>query len=535
MDDMEGFGSLLNGLDNNWADLVHGDSADADSNDVFNFGIGQDALPVFEDDIPAGPTDIMPFPPPGIIVPPDVGKELRHGAVPPSGVGDVGGSDMDMDVGIGIGGGLPEMAGGVHMGGAGEDDGACAKGGGRGGAKGRKGSAKDPSKAKAEGGKEEEEEGKASAPKRRRQNLTPDERAKQNRDRNREHARNTRLRKKAYVEELKRTVQDLVAKRERDLRQRRMQQARSQEQHEVQFKVLSALLNYRGSYMTDRRKWSAILSPTFAMRLPLTRYRSFPSGKAGANWRELSSLEDLAGDLENLRAFATHLGGSASPMGVTFGFAVDPKDVIYKGDSLMAQWSAVSDGYVANGARSEVAWKGMVHCQFDSVNKVRSVELLWDSVGLSRSFAAVARSIHEAKSGAGPSQEHPPPSAPEMELLRQLLDDVCSNRISSTVLRDRLSSSAGADEGTLLRVFPLSHSSDSAEESKDGTVHFVGVLESLAAKRRALEEADGDESLPEDERGAKRRDAAKRRKDGKAAADEGRTRRRTRSSSRRSG
>jgi hypothetical protein len=48
----------------------------------------------------------------------------------------------------------------------------------------------------------------------RRQNLTPDERARQNRDRNREHARNTRLRKKAYVEELKRTLTALVSQRD---------------------------------------------------------------------------------------------------------------------------------------------------------------------------------------------------------------------------------------------------------------------------------------------------------------------------------
>jgi len=37
-------------------------------------------------------------------------------------------------------------------------------------------------------------------------NMSADERARQNRDRNREHARNTRLRKKAYVEELKKTL-----------------------------------------------------------------------------------------------------------------------------------------------------------------------------------------------------------------------------------------------------------------------------------------------------------------------------------------
>ncbi|CAM9659726.1 unnamed protein product, partial [Discosporangium mesarthrocarpum] len=39
--------------------------------------------------------------------------------------------------------------------------------------------------------------------KRKRAVLSKEERAKQNRDRNREHARNTRLRKKAFVEELK--------------------------------------------------------------------------------------------------------------------------------------------------------------------------------------------------------------------------------------------------------------------------------------------------------------------------------------------
>eukprot|EP00957_Ditylum_brightwellii_P182146 13877737-Ditylum_brightwellii.AAC.1 len=44
--------------------------------------------------------------------------------------------------------------------------------------------------------------------------MTPEEKLKANRDRNREHARNTRLRKKAYLEKLKVTVDELC--RERD-------------------------------------------------------------------------------------------------------------------------------------------------------------------------------------------------------------------------------------------------------------------------------------------------------------------------------
>ena len=46
----------------------------------------------------------------------------------------------------------------------------------------------------------------AAEKKRKRAVLSKEERAKQNRDRNREHARNTRLRKKAFVEELKNKV-----------------------------------------------------------------------------------------------------------------------------------------------------------------------------------------------------------------------------------------------------------------------------------------------------------------------------------------
>lgn len=51
--------------------------------------------------------------------------------------------------------------------------------------------------------------------------LDAGEKAKQNRDRNREHAKNTRLRKKAYVVKLKELVDSMTIHREVDLRERR--------------------------------------------------------------------------------------------------------------------------------------------------------------------------------------------------------------------------------------------------------------------------------------------------------------------------
>ena len=52
--------------------------------------------------------------------------------------------------------------------------------------------------------------------------MTSEEKIVQNRDRNREHARSTRLRKKAYVQKLKELVEGLHAERSAEVRQRRI-------------------------------------------------------------------------------------------------------------------------------------------------------------------------------------------------------------------------------------------------------------------------------------------------------------------------
>jgi hypothetical protein len=107
----------------------------------------------------------------------------------------------------------------------------------------------------------------------RRQNLTPDERARQNRDRNREHARNTRLRKKAYVEELKRTLTELVAQRDAAELEKRHAAQRELEQREVRFRVMEEFLKLRGRNESCYGRWSAILEDSFTLTLPLTNYR----------------------------------------------------------------------------------------------------------------------------------------------------------------------------------------------------------------------------------------------------------------------
>ena len=119
-------------------------------------------------------------------------------------------------------------------------------------------------------GNEDSRKGKGRRP-----DLTPEERAKQNRDRNREHARSTRLRKKAYVQKLKELVEGLHAERTEEVRQRRVAIQHLAETQNVRRAVVRSFLRFHANFETDDRKWSTILEDDAWLKQPVTPYRSF--------------------------------------------------------------------------------------------------------------------------------------------------------------------------------------------------------------------------------------------------------------------
>ena len=105
--------------------------------------------------------------------------------------------------------------------------------------------------------------------------MTPEERARVNRDRNREHARSTRLRKKAYVSKLKELVENLHAERCEETRKRRVVVEHLSEVQKVRRAVIRSFLRFHAGYESDRRKWMTILEDGFFLKQPVTPYRSF--------------------------------------------------------------------------------------------------------------------------------------------------------------------------------------------------------------------------------------------------------------------
>ncbi len=107
--------------------------------------------------------------------------------------------------------------------------------------------------------------------------LTEEERKQLNRDRNRQHARSTRLRKKAYVNKLKELVDGLHAERSEEARKRRVAVQHLAEVQNTRRKVVSKFLRFHSSYENDPRKWNTLLEDDFFLKQPLTPFRSFPT------------------------------------------------------------------------------------------------------------------------------------------------------------------------------------------------------------------------------------------------------------------
>jgi hypothetical protein len=207
-----------------------------------------------------------------------------------------------------------------------------------------------------------------NASKGRRPALTADERARQNRDRNREHARNTRLRKKAYVDELKQTLVEVVAEREQaELEERQLIQ-REAEQKQVRLRVIEEFLMLRGSNETNAARWSAILLDDFSLILPVTQYREMVRPSATIFEQKLIGVSDCMTDAGLRSAFLRNLH--------------EESFLEYKCDSnslIMDKCIGIVD-WVACAVRTGISVQGTLRAEFcPASNKLVSAKMIFDT------------------------------------------------------------------------------------------------------------------------------------------------------------
>lgn len=211
---------------------------------------------------------------------------------------------------------------------------------------------------------------------------------------------NTRLRKKAYVEELKRTLTEMVAQRDSaDLERRHIAQ-REIEQREVRFRVMEEFLKLRGRNEPNIQRWNAIFELCFTFTLPLMTFRNVvrtnntPQPSMNNKYEQvLRSTQEvmidtsyLAAALETIgKGTSTWVNNATTRNKVFISYDCHRNRFLMDGCTGVIDWNATTVGAINQGATSEITWKGTLRATFSpSTNKLTSAAMIFDTNSFSQ-------------------------------------------------------------------------------------------------------------------------------------------------------
>jgi len=243
--------------------------------------------------------------------------------------------------------------------------------------------------------------------------LSQEEKLKANRDRNREHARNTRLRKKAYLEKLQTTVDELCKERDNLVSERTGAANLLVEMHNTRTEVLMSFFALRSSNERRRRLWSSILDEScFACVMPVTPYRSFPSSEVQVSkcQRTIMGIDAIIADTASLHVlFQSLVDRSQFPLSkVDFRYTLVTEESVVAGNQMMARWILSTTNATQCGANMEVTKEGMLCCKFNSAHRITGFELMFDVMAFmlqlkqaagSGSFSVVPNTVQTCQRG----------------------------------------------------------------------------------------------------------------------------------------
>lgn len=214
-------------------------------------------------------------------------------------------------------------------------------------------------------------------------NMTEKERVVASRDRNREHARNTRKRKKAYLEELKSTVDQLCRERDSLVSERAAAAKSMVEIHNTRIEVLMSFFALRVANEKNRELWSSILDETcFTSTMPITPYRSFPAYEVQASkcQRYIQGIDGMVADTASLHVlFNSLVDRKKFPEGkVEFRYSLVTDDAVVSGGQMLARWVMKTTNATELGAQVDVSKQGMLCGRFNSAHKITSIDLMFD-------------------------------------------------------------------------------------------------------------------------------------------------------------
>ena len=224
---------------------------------------------------------------------------------------------------------------------------------------------------------------------RKRKILNPDEKLEQSRNRNREHAKNTRLRKKAYVIKLKALVEKMRHQKEVEESERLNLGKRIFDTQAARKQVMCLFLTYRGSNLRDYDKWTEILDEKVVIKMPITPYRSFHKADIVNNSRLVRGIEGAITESASLYVMAQGIGfgnpkwvsAIKNGMGCYVSHQCTAEDIVASGNKAICYFKLRVERGEHVGANHTCVQNGMMKAQFNDANRIVSAEIVFDVMG----------------------------------------------------------------------------------------------------------------------------------------------------------
>lgn len=211
---------------------------------------------------------------------------------------------------------------------------------------------------------------------------------------NREHAKNTRRRKKGYIDTLRLSLASICSEREQIDTDRRVVLARLAEQVTLRKQVLQTFFNYRAKGELSYNIWKSILDESFEMTLPITPYRTFAPLQVFQCRRHVKGIKDLISDTASfstmIQSIVT-LHDFSSGNRVIIDFSIDFNEMIVNKNILSTKVILKTLNAISLGARYELNIDCLLLAHYNSTNKLVLLDVHYDVMSLMQQLRRSSR------------------------------------------------------------------------------------------------------------------------------------------------
>lgn len=233
-------------------------------------------------------------------------------------------------------------------------------------------------------------------PSKKRKSLNADEKAKHSRDRNREHAKNTRLRKKAYILKLQELVDAFRVQISSEEEERRLLGERILNTYTARKNAALMYLTLRSTNVRERTKWEMIFEENVTCTLPITPYRYFHRAEIKNGTRCLIGIDSLITDTISLSVMLETLNSGSvnwkqsmlSGETCKIIYHTSKEDVIASNDMVMCRFILKLEK--KENLSQNFIQPGMLHCKFSRFNKIISMEIIFDVMSFMQQLQRMA-------------------------------------------------------------------------------------------------------------------------------------------------